>query len=499
MLSSILINLHRKESLLFQNLTRHAQLKDDKGKPMPAMTVFSEGIRYLRDHLIQTCEEKNAGLEPDEVHWVLTVPAIWDDSAKQFMREAAIEAGIDTKRLSLALEPEAASLFCRYLPVQKVRGEDGMSQIKSLAPGKRYLVLDAGGGTVDITVHETLEDGTVKEIYKANGGPWGGTKIDEAFLDFLVDVAGQDTIEIFMKDFKDDYLTLLREFEIKKKTFGSESTQEKITFRIPLSVHETYQRIYGNDFRQSLMLRQDLQGQITFSGDKLRVGAQEVEKFFQETCGKIVEHLRNIFSRPAVTGTETILMVGGFSESKMLQRYIKSNFPEKKFVIPEEAGLAVVKGAVIFGHNPRAIVSRIVKHTYGVRTRRKFIPGVHPVSKRSVCDGKVRCKDCFSIHVREGQEVVVGTELDAKHYHPIYKDQTHINFKIYTSTNRDPVYTDERGCSYLGNLEVDLSDIKVFLEKEVAVKMIYGDTELGVAATVLKTGVTLNAKLNFLG
>lgn len=61
----------------------------------------------------------------------------------------------------------------------------------------RILILT--GGTVDITVHETQADGTVRELYKANGGPWGGTKIDEAFHSFLEDVAGEDVIEIFKK------------------------------------------------------------------------------------------------------------------------------------------------------------------------------------------------------------------------------------------------------------------------------------------------------------
>ena len=41
------------------------------------------------------------------------------------------------------------------------------------------------GGTVDITVHEVQADGNVKELYKANGGPWGGKSVNEAFLQFL--------------------------------------------------------------------------------------------------------------------------------------------------------------------------------------------------------------------------------------------------------------------------------------------------------------------------
>ena len=37
-------------------------------------------------------------------------------------------------------------------------------------PGSRYMVLDCGGGTVDITLHEMdAETGYLKELYKAAG------------------------------------------------------------------------------------------------------------------------------------------------------------------------------------------------------------------------------------------------------------------------------------------------------------------------------------------
>lgn len=36
------------------------------------------------------------------------------------------------------------------------------------------MVVDCGGGTVDITVHEiTNEKGQLKELFKASGGPYG--------------------------------------------------------------------------------------------------------------------------------------------------------------------------------------------------------------------------------------------------------------------------------------------------------------------------------------
>ena len=47
---------------------------------------------------------------------------------------------------------------------------------------RRYMVVDCGGGTVDITVHEmSKEGGKLKELFKAAGGPFGSTTVDEAF------------------------------------------------------------------------------------------------------------------------------------------------------------------------------------------------------------------------------------------------------------------------------------------------------------------------------
>lgn len=46
-----------------------------------------------------------------------------------------------------------------------------------------------------------------------------------------------------------------------------------------------------------------------------------------------------------------LVLVGGFAESPMLQAAITNAFKDKKKVIvPRDAGLAVLKGAVLFGH-----------------------------------------------------------------------------------------------------------------------------------------------------
>jgi len=51
--------------------------------------VFSRSIEALKTHLYQILGDRGIRVEPTDIKWVLTVPAIWDDAAKEFMREAA--------------------------------------------------------------------------------------------------------------------------------------------------------------------------------------------------------------------------------------------------------------------------------------------------------------------------------------------------------------------------------------------------------------------------
>jgi hypothetical protein len=67
-------------------------LEDEMGRKMPAMDVFSNSIKYLKDHLTQKLLQQIPDtLLDSDIRWVLTVPAIWNDTSKQFMREAAVK------------------------------------------------------------------------------------------------------------------------------------------------------------------------------------------------------------------------------------------------------------------------------------------------------------------------------------------------------------------------------------------------------------------------
>jgi hypothetical protein len=78
------------------------------------MKVISESLRFIAEKAIEKLSEQVGKVISTKIRWVLTVPALWSEEHKHFMRRAAIEAGIiedlNAPNLLLCLEPEGASI-----------------------------------------------------------------------------------------------------------------------------------------------------------------------------------------------------------------------------------------------------------------------------------------------------------------------------------------------------------------------------------------------------
>ena len=140
------------------------------GREMPLMRVISASLNFIAEKAIEKLQEQVGKVIKTKIRWVLTVPALWNEEHKQFMRRAAMEAGIidnlSSPNMLLCLEPEGASISVR---------EDAEEAVKSqLVKGTVAMVLDCGGGTVDITVHklqcELTEKFLCEEIIPSSGG-----------------------------------------------------------------------------------------------------------------------------------------------------------------------------------------------------------------------------------------------------------------------------------------------------------------------------------------
>jgi len=175
-------------------------------------------VGYLR-RIYETAlaEIEGSGYLATDIRWCLTVPAIWDDAEKQLMRRAAREAGLPggRDRLLLAIEPEVAAVYCRdhltRVADAAVGPRDGFA-----APGTRFMVVDCGGGTVDITAYRVGgDDGKLTEIGRVSGGKLGSEYVNEEFVDqILADrFGGAQQVERLRRTAPSGFSALLERWE----------------------------------------------------------------------------------------------------------------------------------------------------------------------------------------------------------------------------------------------------------------------------------------------
>lgn len=471
------MNLHENEEPL-----ETLELKEAGGKTLPAMTVFTLSIKAIKDHLLDMLDTRGTTLQAEEVLWVLTVPAIWTDSAKFFMRKAAIEAGISDESLKLALEPEAASIYCQHIHVDRSTKQRGFGVS---AVGTRYMVIDLGGGTADITVHEKLDEGLLKELYKASGGACGGTAMDAKLLSVLEEIVGKEVFTEFKSTYVEGYMDLLREIEVFKRNIKPDN-DGKINMSIPYVCLDEICFDMLNKHIKDLLADSSLRSHISLTGDKLRFSADFARQLFTSITDQIVEYIRVILQHPEVERVDRFLLVGGFSESPMVQHAIRTNFPEKRLIIPQDAGLTVVKGAVLFGHRPTSIKSRIIKYSYGVRTTPMFDPMVHDAKKRCIIDGVDRCKNVFSSFMKSGTPAEINHEVEKK-YQTNEPFQKSVPLDLFYTVDENPKYTDESCVYRLGKMEVTIQNPSR-CPRKVKVMYVFGDTVLKVKAVDMETG-----------
>ncbi|XP_033724910.1 heat shock 70 kDa protein 12B-like [Pecten maximus] len=490
-----------KMDLYTDHVDRNKMLQTEDGKKMSAIKVISAVISYLKSHLTKTVKDSAFDISDGDIRWVVTVPAIWSDPAKQMMREAAEQAGIAGNQLLLALEPEAASMLCKHMPVSKLVDGDRGDKIETFRAGCKYMVVDAGGGTIDITVHEVLKGGLLKEIHSANGGSWGGTKVDEAFEDMLETIVGKTAFAHFKADEIPSVIDLQRNFEMKKKTFtGKDSgTASKSTITVPSSLLESFTK-FNPDKRITDAIGDHFSSEdVEWKKDKIRLSLAMTRYLFDPSLKQITDHVSDILGKPEVQDCEAILMVGGYSECPLLQDAIRAVAGSRRLIIPNEASLSVLKGAVINGHCPDTLSQRICKYTYGIEVHNPFGEDgydKYPIINR---DGEIKCDNCFMTLAKKGLLVTIGESSVTQSVIVGYSLATSIPVMLFASTAENPKYVTDDSCQKIGEITLPMPDTSLGNERGANFSLYFGGSEIELTAEDIHTGRKINACFDFLG
>lgn len=474
--------LHNKKSFIMD-----MEIEDHLNNPMKALDVFSLSIQYLKDECIEHLHKKKMMVHSDEIQWILTVPAIWDESAKQFMRKAAEQAGIPSEQLKLALEPEAAAIYV----IKGAKTVFGKESVSTVEPGTKIMVADLGGGTADMTVLELNEDKTMKQLHRSFGGAWGGNLINGKIWGIMGTIFGKEIMDEFKK-LTADFMEMESNIELKKRDITAGS---KLQLPILPSLADLCKKLKGKGYK-------DLINEAKYNGIKVRTGKlcfepDLVKEIFDLTLTNIYTSVENVLRNPNIAGIKDIILVGGFAQADFIVKQFKKELSRYNVIIPTDPVLAVLKGAVMFGQDINIISSRITGHTYGFEAMRFFTEGDPRIKKRKI-DNVIYCVDLFEKMVAIGDSVDVGKTVE-KEVFASSKDMKSMFLKFYQSDNENPKFVTDPGCECIGTLMVEMPDLKGGTERSVMVSISFGQTEITVWGKDKTTGKTQETTLNLLG
>ncbi|KAJ3345772.1 hypothetical protein HDU83_003726 [Entophlyctis luteolus] len=393
---------------------------------------------------IEEANNKGYALFEKHVLWVVTVPAIWKESAKKLMRLGAEKAGL--KNLRIVLEPEGASTW--VLSLKENRKAD------KLKHGDVFIVADCGGGTIDVTVHEVMAgaDSKVKEVVKASGGDWGSTVIDRAFYKMLDDVFGKEKMNRFRADMA-QFAQLQDAWEKKKCSFDGES--DVLIYVASLKENaqddvDIYNETNGTD--------------LELDNNNLVIPPETMKNLFADAVNTTVAHLKSIISKGIQPAC--IMLVGNFANSTLLQDATRRAFqPKVRVVIPPFPGNCVVAGAVLYTCKPSVISERVTKFAYGVETLPIYDESKgHIPQKKVLKNDEWRCEDVMSWIVSYGQRISHGQTF-WETYYPIFPGQKVVTFKIFSGVKENILFSTDRGCKQLGTIESPECDPALLREK----------------------------------
>ena len=420
------------------------------------------------------------------------------------------------EKLSLALEPESAAMCCQSLPVP----EDTFAHY-SQKPGKStecYMVLDIGGGTVDITVHTKDDSGNIKVVIPPTGNASGGRKINDKFYDLLAELVVEKDRQhakkkgygpfhfpkfcaFLEKEGKEGiHRAALSEmvycdFEEQKQTFGNEKPGDGKSVRLIL--HRKFLRTYEDTLVEAVSARTS---KMSYNEDMstLEIKPSQMEDLFKPVVDGVISCSVTALQR--VSGNiDVIYIVGGFGGCRYTYEKLKkaihsyTKYQSIPLVVPLHHTYAVSQGAVIYRSHPEKITARVMDASYGIDCTVPFKEGIHDehYAYYDPDTNEKRCKDVFLVYAKKGNTVSAG-DIFKDTLIPHRSKDTSARFNFYRATDLNIRYiVDKHGNQTMQELGSGLTlDIPnpyntPKSNRKMEVSMDFSSTEIKVQARAL--------------
>ena len=272
-------------------------------------------------------KDASAYLGEEVKEMVITVPAYFNDSQRQSVKDAASIAGIDCKRI--INEPTSAALAYSV--------DKGIN--------KKIAVYDLGGSTFDISILD-VSDGVI-EVLATNGNTaLGGHDIDVKLMRYVIDEFKKDQ----GIDLSNDPMAMQRIKDECEKAKCALSTTKTYNINLPfITADATGPKHLVMDLTQA-----------------------RLEDIADEIIQKTIEPCKKCIADAGDVKIDEVLLVGGQTRMPKVQALVKSIFgiEPNKSINPDEAVAlgAAIQGAVLAGAKTDVLLLDVTPLTLAIET-----------------------------------------------------------------------------------------------------------------------------------
>lgn len=303
---------------------------------------------------------------------------------------------------------------------------------------------------------------------------------------------GEKKLSELLQDNKTEELDLERLIETTKRNLSAHNGQ------VNFSLGALFDHYKPDDTTSQHSMKGTKGSKPKVKHGKLKIPLEDIHEFFKPAVNGITEHIREMFNDPKASDVQNVLLVGGFAECVIVQDSLRQLLRDQTVVIPEDAGMTVLKGAVMFGHRPSIVSGRICRYYFGTQNLCFFMDGFHDEERKEKHGDTYYCRDVFEQLTEKGQ-LFKTNDAYSHEVFPVKKGLPSLTINFYQSEKSNTRYcTDDDTCKYVGKVVIDVPK-DADTDRKFLVRLTYGETSLKCSVVDEKTQTEVKSVFQLLG